>query len=201
MLRADMDGLPVAEDSGLDYESKARQVDITGIEQPVMHACGHDVHITAMVGTARQLVERRDEWSGTLVLIGQPAEERISGAPAMLNDGLYERFPKPEYALTFHVDADRPSGKIEVPITMVGSSSDSVDITVHGVGTHGASPLISTTISVFSASAAGVQRVAKSMALSAHTKRKLVILRGPVEGLSSLNLYAIIRRIYPHLEQ
>jgi amidohydrolase len=140
MLRADMDGLPIEEDSGLDYESKARQVDMTGIEQPVMHACGHDVHITAMVGTARQLMERRDEWSGTLVLIGQPAEERISGAPAMLNDGLYERFPKPEYALAFHVDADRPSGKIEVPITMVGSSSDSVDITVHGVGTHGASP-------------------------------------------------------------
>lgn len=140
MLRADMDGLPVEEDSGLDYASTARQVDITGIEQPVMHACGHDVHITALVGTARQMIERRDEWSGTLVLIGQPAEERISGAPAMLNDGLYERFPKPEYALAFHVDADRASGKIEVPLKMVGSSSDSVDIAVRGVGTHGASP-------------------------------------------------------------
>ena len=140
MLRADMDGLPVEEDSGLDYESTARQTDITGIEQPVMHACGHDVHITALVGTARQMIERRDEWSGTLVLIGQPAEERISGAPAMLKDGLYERFPKPEYALAFHVDADRASGKIEVPLDIVGSSSDSVDITVHGVGTHGASP-------------------------------------------------------------
>ncbi len=140
MLRADMDGLPVEEDSGLDYESTARQVDITGIEQPVMHACGHDVHITAMIGTARQMMARKDEWSGTLVLIGQPAEERISGAPAMLNDGLYERFPKPEYALAFHVDADSASGKIDVPLTMVGSSSDSVDITVYGVGTHGASP-------------------------------------------------------------
>jgi hippurate hydrolase len=105
-----------------------------------MHACGHDVHITALVGTARQMAAHRDAWSGTLVLIGQPAEERISGARAMLADGLYERFPKPEYALAFHVSADHPSGKIEVPPDIVGSSSDSVDITVHGVGAHGASP-------------------------------------------------------------
>jgi len=140
MLRADMDGLPVEEQSGLPYASKARQVDTTGIEQPVMHACGHDVHITAMVGTARQMAARKDQWSGTLVMIGQPAEERISGARAMLADGLYERFPKPEYALAFHVSAGKPAGKIEVPLTNVGSSSDSVDIVVHGVGAHGASP-------------------------------------------------------------
>lgn len=140
MLRADMDGLPVEEKSGLPYASKARKVDTNGIEQPVMHACGHDVHITAMVGTARQMAARKDQWSGTLVMIGQPAEERISGARAMLADGLYERFPKPEYALAFHVSAGKPAGKIEVPLTNVGSSSDSVDIVVHGVGAHGASP-------------------------------------------------------------
>jgi len=140
MLRADMDGLPVEEKSGLPYASTARQVDVTGEEQPVMHACGHDVHLTALVGTARQMAARRSEWAGTLVLIGQPAEERISGARAMLADGLYTRFPKPEYALAFHVSADHPSGKIEVPPGIVGSSSDSVDIAVHGVGTHGASP-------------------------------------------------------------
>jgi hippurate hydrolase len=140
MLRADMDGLPVEEDSGLSYQSKARQVDIDGIEQPVMHACGHDVHITAMVGVARQMAARRDQWSGTLVMIGQPAEERISGARAMLADGLYERFPKPEYALAFHVSAGKPSGTILVRPTITGSSSDSVDIVVHGVGAHGASP-------------------------------------------------------------
>lgn len=140
MLRADMDGLPVEEDSGLSYASRARQVDINGVDQPVMHACGHDVHITAMVGTARQMVARKDQWSGTLVMIGQPAEERISGARAMLADGLYERFPKPEFALAFHVSAGKPSGKIEVPLTITGSSSDSVDIIVHGVGAHGASP-------------------------------------------------------------
>ncbi len=140
MLRADMDGLPIEENSGLSYASTAKQVDITGIERPVMHACGHDVHITALVGTARQLLARRDQWSGTLVLIGQPAEERIGGARAMLDDGLYERFPKPEYALAFHVDADRPSGNIELPLGIAYSSSDSVDIAVHGIGAHGAAP-------------------------------------------------------------
>jgi hippurate hydrolase len=140
MIRADMDGLPVKEDSGLSYASTATQVDEQGTEQPVMHACGHDVHITALVGTARQLKERRDQWSGTLVLIGQPAEERISGARAMMRDGLYTRFPKPDYALAFHVAAEYPSGKIEVPPAITASSSDSVDIIVHGIGTHGASP-------------------------------------------------------------
>jgi hippurate hydrolase len=140
MIRADMDGLPVKEQSGLDYASQVTQVDAAGIEQPVMHACGHDVHITALVGTARQMAERSEDWSGTLVLIGQPAEERISGARAMLDDGLYERFPKPDYALAFHVDADGPSGKVTVPLDVVAASSDSVDIIVHGVGTHGASP-------------------------------------------------------------
>ncbi len=140
LLRADMDGLPVEEDSGLDYASKARQVDITGIEQPVMHACGHDVHITSLVGTARQLMNRRDQWAGTLVLIVQPAEERLAGAAAMMKDGLYTRFPKPDYALAFHVGAGRPSGKIEVPLSLSHSSCDMVDITVHGVGAHGAAP-------------------------------------------------------------
>jgi len=140
MVRADMDGLPVKEDSGLPYASTATQVDADGHEHPVMHACGHDVHITALVGTARQMAERRDDWSGTLVLIGQPAEERISGARRMLEDGLYERFPKPDYALAFHVSADGPSGKVDVPLDVVASSSDSVDIVVHGVGAHGAAP-------------------------------------------------------------
>lgn len=140
MIRADMDGLPVKEQSGLDYASQVTQVDAAGIEQPVMHACGHDVHITALVGTARQMAERSEDWSGTLVLIGQPAEERISGARAMLEDGLYERFPKPDYALAFHVSADGPSGRVMIPLDVVASSSDSVDIIVHGVGAHGAAP-------------------------------------------------------------
>ena len=141
MMRADMDGLPVEEKSGLENASTKQQTDpITGNTVFTMHACGHDVHITSLVGTARQMAERRDTWSGTLVLIGQPAEERISGARRMLEDGLYERFPKPDYALAFHVSADGPAGKVTVPQDVVASSSDSVDIVVHGVGAHGASP-------------------------------------------------------------
>ncbi|MEQ8935931.1 MAG: amidohydrolase [Amphiplicatus sp.] len=140
MLRADMDGLPVQEKSGLAYASTARQIDMHGVEQPVMHACGHDVHVTALIGTARQLAERKDSWSGTLMLIAQPAEEVISGAREMIADGLYKKFPKPEYALAFHVSAEQPAGTLEVPINIAYSSSDSVDIIVHGVGAHGAAP-------------------------------------------------------------
>lgn len=140
MIRADMDGLPVLEDNDLPYVSRATQEDIDGVVKPVMHACGHDTHITSLVGTARQMFARKDDWAGTLVLIGQPAEERISGARMMLEDGLYERFPKPDYALAFHVSADVATGRIVVPLGITASSSDSVDITVHGVGAHGASP-------------------------------------------------------------
>lgn len=140
LLRADMDGLPVDEKSGLPYASKARQTDLAGKDMPVMHACGHDVHVTSLIGAAKQLAARKGEWSGTLVLIGQPAEETLSGARAMLKDGLYERFPKPEYALGFHVSSRHPAGKVQVPVGIAYSSSDSVDIIVHGVGAHGASP-------------------------------------------------------------
>ncbi|MEL7448796.1 MAG: amidohydrolase, partial [Pseudomonadota bacterium] len=140
MVRADMDGLPVEEKSGLPYASTVRQVDMNGKEQPVMHACGHDVHVTSLAGAAKLLSERTDQWSGTLVLIGQPAEERIIGARQMLEDGLYERFPKPDYALAFHVSAGQPSGTIQLRQGIVSSSSDSVDIVVQGVGAHGASP-------------------------------------------------------------
>ncbi|NNC47736.1 MAG: amidohydrolase [Sphingomonas sp.] len=140
LVRADMDGLPVAEDSGLDYASTARQIDIDGVEKPVMHACGHDTHITSLIGTATMLARHPDKWAGTVVFIAQPAEERISGAPAMMKDGLYERFPKPDYAIAFHVTANDPVGQISVVPGLFASSSDSVDITIHGEGSHGASP-------------------------------------------------------------
>ncbi len=140
MVRADMDGLPIREDSGLANASTVTQVDVDGVEKPVMHACGHDVHMTALIGTARQMMARRDSWSGTLVLIGQPAEEGVKGARAMLQDGLYTRFPKPDYALGFHVKAGLPAGKIQVPDAIAYSSSDSINITVRGVGGHGATP-------------------------------------------------------------
>ncbi len=140
LLRADMDGLPVEEKSGLPNASKARQVGIDGVESPVMHACGHDTHITAMVGTARRLAALRDRWHGTIVFVVQPAEERVGGAAAMMKDGLYTRFPKPDNALAFHVGAGLASGKISASEGIQYSSADSVDITVPGIGAHGASP-------------------------------------------------------------
>ena len=140
LVRADMDGLPVEEKSGLANASKARQVGIDGVENPVMHACGHDVHITSMIGTARQLAAMKDRWKGTVLFIVQPAEERVGGAAAMLKDGLYTRFPKPNFALAFHVAADLATGHIAAAEGIQYSSADSVDIKVNGVGTHGAAP-------------------------------------------------------------
>ncbi|MEE1877451.1 amidohydrolase [Altererythrobacter litoralis] len=140
LLRADMDGLPVPEKSGLPYASKATQVGQDGVEYPVMHACGHDVHITSMVGTARRLMAMKDKWSGTLMFVVQPAEERVGGARAMVEDGLYERFGKPDYAVAFHVSSELPTGMVSASEGIQYSSADSVDIVVPGIGAHGASP-------------------------------------------------------------
>ena len=141
MMRGDMDALPIEEKSGLEYASTVTQTDpITGKQVPVMHACGHDVHITSLIGTARQMSARMDQWSGTLMLIGQPAEERIRGAKAMMDDNLWERFGQPDYALAFHVAAGLPAGLVNVQEGSPFAGSDSVDIIVHGIGTHGASP-------------------------------------------------------------
>ncbi len=140
-MRADMDGLPVEEKSGLEYASKAKQVDpITGNEVPVMHACGHDVHITSLVGTARRMQATKDKWSGTLMLIVQPAEERVLGAKAMMEDNLYKRFGKPDFGLAFHVSSGIEAGKIGVTDGSPYAGADTVDILIHGVGAHGASP-------------------------------------------------------------
>ena len=140
LIRADMDGLPVEEKSGLPYASHARQVGVDGKEMPVMHACGHDVHVTSLIGTAHQLAARKGEWRGTVVFIGQPAEERVGGAKAMVADGLYTRFPKPDYALGFHVNSGMATGTVSGSDGLMYSSADSVDIVVHGVGAHGAAP-------------------------------------------------------------
>ena len=141
MMRADMDGLPVEEKSGLSYASTATQLDpVTQKNFPVMHACGHDVHITSLIGTAKQMVDRKDQWSGTLMLIGQPAEERVLGARAMMEDNLWQRFGKPDYALAFHVFSNLQSGVINVVEGSPFAGADTVDIYVHGVGAHGAYP-------------------------------------------------------------
>lgn len=140
MMRADMDGLPLREKSGLPWASAARQTDPAGNEVYVMHACGHDVHITGLVGTARYMAAHRDRWSGTLMLIGQPAEERITGARAMMEDGLYERFGRPDMAMAFHVDSGMPTGRLAAVVGAQYSGGDTVEIIVHGIGAHGASP-------------------------------------------------------------
>ena len=140
MFRADMDGLPVEEKSGLSYASQAKQIDPNGDEVFVMHACGHDVHITSLVGTAELMAAKRDQWRGTLMLIGQPAEERVLGAAAMRADNLWERFGQPDYAMAFHVASVLPTGMVGASTDSPYSGADTVDIYIPGVGAHGASP-------------------------------------------------------------
>lgn len=140
MVRTDLDALPVAEQTGVPYASKVRVRDRFGNDTGVMHACGHDVHMTSWVGTARTLVALKDRWSGTLVFVGQPAEEIGVGARAMLEDGLFKRFPKPDYCLALHCDAQLPVGQIAYSEGLALANVDTVDVTVKGKGGHGASP-------------------------------------------------------------
>ena len=174
MVRADMDALPITEETGLAFASTVRgwermgpdpsrrgegtenpvdrEVPVPilpqpahasskeGIEVGVMHACGHDVHMTNLIGVARYLAAHKDRWQGTLVMIAQPAEERGSGARAMLKDGLFERFPRPDFAIALHVDATLPTGAVGCRGGYVMANVDSVDITVRGRGGHGAHP-------------------------------------------------------------
>jgi hippurate hydrolase len=140
LVRADMDGLPVTEQTGLPGASKVRVTTKEGVETGVMHACGHDTHMTAWIGVARLMAANKASWSGTLVMIGQPAEERGAGARMMLADGLYTRFPKPQYVLAFHDAAQFPAGKIGYTPGYALANVDSVDISVKGVGGHGAYP-------------------------------------------------------------
>ena len=140
LIRADMDALPVVEQTGLAYASTRRDTSNAGVESGVMHACGHDTHMTVWIESARLLAARKSEWSGTLVMIGQPAEELGTGARAMLADGLFTRFPKPDYALAMHDSPYIPSGVFGVAPGYAMANADSVDIEVKGVGGHGAAP-------------------------------------------------------------
>ena len=141
MLRADIDGLPVVEQTGLPFASKQTATPASGVTTGVMHACGHDTHMAGFIGAAQLLVDHKDEWQGTLVMILQPAEELGLGALAMLEDGLYTRFPKPDYALAFHdAAAPAPAGTIGFTPGYALANVDSVDITVKGIGGHGAYP-------------------------------------------------------------
>ncbi len=140
LVRSDLDALPVTEATPLPFASKVQTVDDEGKTVGVMHACGHDIHMTCLVGVARWLSAHKDQWKGTVVLIGQPAEEKIGGAKEMLADGLYTRFPRPDYALALHVSHDLEVGKIAYTSGPAMASSTSVDVIVRGKGGHGAMP-------------------------------------------------------------
>ncbi len=140
LVRADMDALPVTEETNLAFASKVRTKTVSGLETGVMHACGHDVHMTSLLGTAEMMVQLKDRWRGTLVLIAQPAEEVGSGAKSMLAAGLYEKFGKPTYAIGLHVDSESPAGLIATRPGFLLANVDTVEITMRGVGGHGAYP-------------------------------------------------------------
>lgn len=140
LIRTDLDALPMQEETGLPYASKARVKDVTGKEVPAMHGCGHDIHMTAFIGTARMLAAMKTRWAGTVVMAGQPAEERGAGARAMLTAGLYRRFARPDFAIALHDSATLPAGTIGTVEGFAMANVDFVDITVRGIGGHGAYP-------------------------------------------------------------
>ena len=140
LVRSDMDALPVQEQTGLPYASTVRAKSQSGDDVPVMHACGHDIHMTTLLGTAKMLAQLKSQWHGTLMLIGQPAEEVVKGADGMLRDHLYERFPKPDFAIALHDNSNLPAGQIGYTPGYLMASADSVNVTIRGLGGHGASP-------------------------------------------------------------
>src|SRR5256714_6125375 len=140
LVRSDMDALPVEEKTGLPYASTVKTKNDAGQDVSVMHACGHDIHITNMLGTAKVLAELKNQWNGTLILIGQPAEETIDGAKAMLADGLYSRIPKPDFVIALHDSAEIEAGKVAYTPGFAMANSTTVEITIRGLGGDGSAP-------------------------------------------------------------
>ena len=140
LVRSDMDALPVQEQTGLPYASSVRAKNQTGDDVAVMHACGHDIHMTTLLGTAKMLAQLKSQWHGTVMLIGQPAEEVVKGADGMLRDRLYERFPKPDFAIALHDNSSMPAGQIGYTPGYFMAGADAVNMTIRGMGGHGASP-------------------------------------------------------------
>jgi hippurate hydrolase len=132
LLRTDMDALPIEEATGLPFASHVVVKTDAGTSIPVLHACGHDIHMSSWFGTAKLMVTNRDRWHGTLMMIGQPAEETGEGAPAMIKDGLFTRFPKPDFALAIHDSANQPVGQVGFTPGFALAAADSVDITIYG---------------------------------------------------------------------
>jgi len=140
LIRTDLDALPITENTSLPYASKRKALSKSGTEVGVMHACGHDIHMTNLLGTVRNLIKNKNRWKGTLLIIGQPAEEIGQGAENLLSAGLLKKFPRPDYALAFHVDSHLPAGKIAYVSGPVMAAADSVNVTIKGKGGHGALP-------------------------------------------------------------
>ncbi len=140
LIRTDMDALPVEEKTGLDYASTVRSTNAQGQDVGVMHACGHDIHMTVLIGVAREIAARKTQWHGTVVLIGQPSEETIDGARALLADGLYDRFGRPDFVLSEHDDSTYPTGSVALKSGPLFASSTSIDVTMRGIGSHGSAP-------------------------------------------------------------
>lgn len=188
LVRADMDALPVAERTGKDYASKVIDTTWTGVENGVMHACGHDVHMTTWVGAARELVANKDKWSGTLIMVGQPAEELGLGGPAMIADGLFTRFPKPDYNIALHVSASEPAGSVVYSSGYALANVDTVDIKVLGRGGHGAYP--HTTIDPVLVSAHIVTALQSLVARNVNPQDSAVVTVGSLKAGAKHNIIA-----------
>ena len=180
LIRADMDALPIKEETGLPYASSVKMKNIKDEEMPVMHACGHDVHMTVWYGTAKYMIENKDAWNGTLVFIAQPAEERAGGAKAMLADGLYERFPVPDYALSLHVSAILQAGTVGWCPEYAMANVDMMQIRIKGKGGHGAYP--HTTIDPVSMSARLVNDLQTIVSREISPLEPAVVTVGSIHG-------------------
>jgi amidohydrolase len=186
MIRTDMDALPVHEETGLPYASKVTTKDDSGAEVSVMHACGHDVHMATWIGTATILAKSKDLWTGTLMFIGQPAEERIMGAKMMLEAGLFQKFPKPDVALAIHDHDDTPSGTVGVVPGYMMANADAVDVTIYGRGGHGAYP--QTTVDPIVIAARTILTLQTVVARENDPLEPAVITVGSIHGGSKHNI-------------
>jgi len=188
MLRADMDALPIKEETGLPYASRETAMGVQGQTVSVMHACGHDLHTTILIGAARVLAALRQDWSGSLLLVAQPAEEAIGGARLMLQDGLYSRFPRPKWALALHVDPGLAAGEIAMGPGCVTSACQSIDVNIKGRPGHGASPHLGADPIVLAAQF--ILAIQTIVSRRTDPREAVVIHVGRIEGGSSRNSIA-----------
>ena len=186
LLRTELDALPVEEKTGLPYASTATGVNAAGQTVPVMHACGHDAHMAAWTGAAAMLARMKDRWRGTVLMIGQPGEETVQGARAMIGDGLFQRFPKPDFSLAVHDSSDLPAGKVYFVAGYGMAAVDSVDVTVFGRGGHGAKP--NTTVDPVVIAARTVIAVQTLVSREKDPLEPAVVTVGSIHGGSKYNI-------------